>query len=72
MAHHLLDLHQLAAQAQILQTQYMAGILTDEEYKDKIQHLHAHNDIQPTSEHEASCAEYREIIDGALRLVEIR
>ena len=70
MAHHLLDLHQMAAQAQILSMQYQSGFLTAEEYKDKVQHLHAHNDVQPASEHEASCAEYREIIEGALRLID--
>jgi hypothetical protein len=69
MPQRLLDLHQLAAQAQILHTQFVGGMLTAEEYRDKVKHLHDHGNIQPSAEHEAVCAEYREIIEGALRLV---
>jgi hypothetical protein len=69
MAHKLLELHQLAAQAQVLHAQYVGGILTAEQYKDKVANLHDHGNIQPSPEHEAACAEYREIIEGALRLV---
>ena len=69
MAQKLLELHQLAAQAQILHTQYSAGLLTDDEYKDKVQHLYEHNNIQPPEEHNDASDAYREIIEGALRLV---
>ena len=70
MPQRLLDLHQLAAQAHIFHTQYVGGVLTAEQYRDKVQHLYAHNDIQPAEEHKESTDAYREIIEGALRLVE--
>jgi hypothetical protein len=70
MPQRLLDLHQLAAQAQVFNTQYLAGVLTEVEYKDKIQHLYAHNDIQTAEHHKEVADVYREIIDGALRVVE--
>jgi hypothetical protein len=70
MAQKLLELHQLAAQAQVFHTQYVGGMLTAEQYREKVIHLHDHGNIQPSPEHEVACAEYREIIEGALRLVE--
>ena len=69
MAHKLLELHQLAAQAQVFHAQYIGGMLTAEQYRNKVANLHDHGNIQPSPEHEAACAEYREIIEGALRLV---
>jgi hypothetical protein len=69
MPQRLLDLHQLAAQAQVFHTQFVGGMLTAEEYRDKVQHLYAHDNIQPAEQHKEAADAYREIIEGALRLV---
>lgn len=69
MTKNLFELHKIAAAAEVLRIQYTSGYLTAEEFEKKINELHDHNCIPSTEGHEDKCAAYREIIDGALRIV---
>jgi hypothetical protein len=70
MSQNLLDLHTLAAKAQILQSKYMAGVITAGEFKQQIEEIgcHCHNDICVPGHQEHQASACREIIDGALRV----
>ena len=70
MSKQLQDLHILTAKATIAHKQYLAGMITKEEFTKKIDELdfHCHGDIVLDKKHaELECC-YRESLDGILRL----
>lgn len=68
MSQNLLDLHMMAAEAQILQVHLSAGLITEAEYKEKIKGCLCHTDIATEPHHAERDIHYREILDGAVRL----
>jgi hypothetical protein len=68
MSQNLLDLHMLAAEAQIHQAHLVGGLITEAEYKEKIKNYLNHRDIVTEEHHAERDPHYREILDGAIRL----
>jgi len=68
MSQNLLNLHMLAAEAQIHQAHLVGGLITEQEYKQKIEPLMSHTDIVTEPHHADRDPHYREILDGAIRL----
>ena len=68
MSQNLLDLHMMAAEAQIHQAQFHGGMITEAEYKQKIEPLKLHVDIVTEPHHAEREVHYREILNGAIRL----
>jgi hypothetical protein len=70
MSKQLQDLHILTAKATIAHKQYLAGMITKEEFTKKIDDLdcHCHSDIVLDKKHVELDACYRESLDGILRL----
>ena len=68
MSQNLLDLHMMAAEAQILQVHLSAGLITEAEYKEKIKNCLCYTDIVTEPHHAERDIHYREILDGAVRL----
>jgi hypothetical protein len=68
MSQNLLDLHMLAAEAQILHARFIGGSITEAEYKQKIKNCECHTDIVTEPHHAERDSHYREILDGTLRL----
>jgi hypothetical protein len=68
MSQNLLDLHMMAAEAQIHQAQFHGGLITEAEYKQKIQLLKSHIDIVTEPHQAEQDAHYREILNGTFRL----
>jgi hypothetical protein len=71
MSQKLLDLHMLAAEAQIHQAHFIGGLITESEYKQKIEQCLCHTDIVTEPHHVERDVHYREILDGAIRLANI-
>ena len=69
MSQNLLDLHMLAAEVQIHQAHLVGGLITEAEYKQKIEPYKSHTDIVTEPHHAERDPHYREILDGAIRLV---
>lgn len=69
MSEKLLDLHKVAAKAQILQTQYLAGRFTKEEYEAQLESLDDAIELDP--KYADKLIHYREIIDAAKRVGKI-
>jgi hypothetical protein len=67
----LLELHKLAAEAQIHQAKYLAGITTLDEYKENTQHIDCHCDIVVEEHHAEVDSHYREILDASIRLKDL-
>ena len=67
----LSELHKLAAEAQICQAKYLAGIITLDEYKESTQHIDCHCDIVVEECHAGVDSHYREILDAAIRVKEL-
>ena len=65
----LFELHKLAAQAEILRRQHLGELLSHDEFSSKMSELPDHNDIPDTKDHEEKSSVYREIIDGAKKIV---
>ena len=71
MSKQLQDLHTLTAKATIAHKQYLAGIITREEFKKQIDDLDCHchgGDIVLDEKHADLDCCYRESLDGILRL----
>ena len=71
MSQNLLDLHMMAAEAQIHQAHLAGGLITEQEYKQKIKPLMSHTDIVTEPHHADRDPHYREILNGAIRLANI-
>ena len=71
MSQNLLDLHMMAAEAQILQAHLAGGLITEAEYKKRIKGCLCHTDIVTELHHAERDVHYREILDGAVRLHDI-
>lgn len=69
MSQQLLELHKVAAKAQLLQTQYLAGKFTKEEYEAKLESLDDAIELDP--KYADKLVHYREIIDAAKRVGKI-
>jgi hypothetical protein len=68
MTQNLLDLHTMAAEAQIHQAHLAGGLIDEQEYKQKIEALKSHTDIVTEPHHAERDVDYREILEGAIRL----
>lgn len=70
MSQNLLDLHIMAAESQIHHAHLAGGLITDKEYKQKIELLKLHCNIITEPHHCDRDCHYREILDGAIRLAD--
>jgi len=70
MKYNLHELHKLAAYASIIQIKFSSGYFTSEQFIKEVEDLnvHAHEDIKLYAHHSHLEADYREIIEGILRL----
>jgi hypothetical protein len=68
MSQNLLDLHMLAAESQIHQAHFVGGLITEQEYKQRIAPLKMHTDIVTEPHHAERDIHYREILNGAISL----
>ena len=67
MSKKLLELHQLAAQAKIHQMHYDGGIISFEEYNNRLCLLNDHNNIETKDHHKEHADCYRNMIDDVTK-----
>lgn len=68
MSQNLLDLHMMAAESQVHHAHLAGGLISEQEYKQKIEPLKLHTNIVTEPHHVERDAHYREILEGAIRL----
>jgi hypothetical protein len=63
------ELHALAAKAQILRVQYIAGVVNKENFTKQATEIQKHMDFILEDEHSKTIDEYRDIINSVLNLL---
>ena len=66
MSHELYKLHLIAHEIEVLNAHLQAGIITQEQYNERLKEFENHHEIEVEEEHAERAGHYRDIINSNL------
>jgi hypothetical protein len=66
MSHELYKLHLIAHEIEVMNAHLQAGIITQEQYNERLKDFENHDEIQVEEHHEERASHYRDIINPNL------